>query len=88
MAEREAMSSRNPWVRTSVGVLVALTVVAMLVSIVCTVLHWGCARSEVRSRVNGGVPPEQTTLTSVPARLNWRLMAELGDWETAITVAS
>jgi len=25
MAEREAMTSRNPWVRTSVGVLVALT---------------------------------------------------------------
>jgi len=31
MAEPAAMSWRNPWVRTSVGVLVALTVVAMLV---------------------------------------------------------
>ena len=34
MAERVAMSWRNPWVRGSVGVLVALTVVAMLVGFV------------------------------------------------------
>ena len=37
MAEPTAMSWRNPWVRGSVGVLVVLTVAAMLVGFLGTI---------------------------------------------------